>query len=415
VSDTVAPLTHIPDILEEHLDELQILLARRPALTRSSTAHLRDLADLDARILAHLDGVLSVGDAALEPLAAMLTGDDPGAVRAATFAMLHLPPATAAARLRSAFDAATGQALVAIAYAMRLAPPANAAALALTRAGSDDPLADVVSARVLTHHGRARPRQGWLAERVRDPSPLVRQQAWILAGESGTALDPKSCAAAVRDPDPAARREGMLAAARCAVAGILNIIRHAAGKPTPDDADSLCLFAALCQRDDEKLLRDLAANATLGPLRFELIGLSGSPRVMDVLLEAMAGDDPRAAVAAGAAFRRMTGVDIESPNRTTLPPEDGSAPDEFEAEFQDEALLPDASKARDHWTTVEPSLAGAQRVCGGFNASSALSSAQLDTLDLDTRWWQLLRHGFHGWPPASSIETGRFPVEPRDA
>ena len=49
----------------------------------------------------------------------------------------------------------------------------------------------------------------------------------------------------------------------------------------------------------------------------------------------------------------MTGFDIESDDRVELPPADGSEPDEFEKEFLDEAILPDAEKAESQWREVK--------------------------------------------------------------
>ena len=46
-------------------------------------------------------------------------------------------------------------------------------------------------------------------------------------------------------------------------------------------------------------------------------GAYGHPAVVDVLLEAMAGDDPQSAVAAAATFEKITGIeaDARQPNR----------------------------------------------------------------------------------------------------
>src|SRR5687768_12989370 len=121
-----APVGYIPDILEEHLEELQFLLARRPALMRSPTAHVHDLADLDERILAHLDGVLAVGDPAVAVASELLSGDDPTSVHAATVALAHLPGPGAADRLAHAAATARGDVLIAMAEALRLCPGASA-------------------------------------------------------------------------------------------------------------------------------------------------------------------------------------------------------------------------------------------------------------------------------------------------
>jgi uncharacterized protein (TIGR02270 family) len=409
-----APVGYIPDILEEHLEELQFLLARRPVLIRSPIAHLRDLADLDERILAHLDGVLAVGEPAVTPLTALLSSDDPAAIHAATFALAHLPGSAAGDVLAATFAKASAEALIAVAGALRLCQGPIVVQLADTRLQDADPLARVLSAGLVSRSRGAAPRDAWLAEFLRDANPLVRQHAWRLAGETGVTLDAKAYAAAVRDEDAGVRREGMIAAARCSVAGILTIARKAAEKPAKEHADELRLLAALGKKEDEKRLRYVVTDASLGALRFELAGLYGAPVFADLLIEAMRSEEPRLAIAAGAAFTRMTGIDVESTERATLPPEDETTPDEFEAEFLDEAQLPDPAKAQAHWSRAGPSLQDATRICGGHDASAALSAAQWCTLDLESFSWQATRHRFFRWAVPSALADADFP-SPREA
>jgi hypothetical protein len=291
---------------------------------------------------------------------------------------------------------------------MRLADPRRAVPLARTRAGDADTLADVVSARVLSHHGAARPADAWLGERARDASVLVRQQAWQLAGEAGVALDARSYAAALRDEDEEVRRDGLLAAALAAVPGALTIARKAAEKPSRDDAHALRLLAALGTRDDDKRLRYVIGDPALGPLRMELAGIYGAPWCVDVMLEAMRGDDQRTAVAAGAGFLRVTGVDVESTQRATLPPEDGATPDTVEAEFLDEALLPDAGKAQQVWSGMADRLAEVRRLCAGRDASSGMS-ADPSVVDLDRCAWEYVRARFERRTPSWTPPPGPRP------
>ena len=405
-----APLGYIPDILEEHFEELQFLLARRPALARSRISYRADLAHHDERILAHLDGVLAVGEPAVAPAAALLSGDDQAVILAATFALAHLPVASAADELTTAFSNASANVLLAMADAFLLTQTEIALRLAESRLHDADSLARVASARVLARHRGATPRPEWLAELIHDPNPLVRQLAWRFAGDTGVALDAKAYADALRDEDSAAKREGMIAAARTSMPGILAYVRQVAEKPSKDHSEELRLLAVLGTRQDEKRVRYVATDASLGPLRFEVAGLYGAPGFVPLLLEAMRGDDPRVAIAAGEAFGRMTGVNVESNERVTLPPEDGSSPDEFDAEFRDEGLLPDAPKAQAHWSRVEESLGSIDRICGGHDASRMLDASSFEILDLETQWWQALRHQFERWTLPAGVGRDTFPA-----
>ncbi len=405
-----APLTFIPDILDEHLEEVAMLLARRATLAQSPTAQLHHLADLDERLLAHLDGVNAVGEAAGEPLRTLITGDDPSAVRGAAFVLLRGDVPEARALMREAFLAATGEPVLAMADALLLGPADRAAEVAALRADDDDPLAAVSCALVLARHAGRRPAAEWLAAQCGDDSPPVREQAWRLVGELGSALDPRSHAAGARDEEPAVRRAALLAAALCRLPGILSVVRKVAEHPAKEDADALRLLAVLGTPTDGKRIQYVATERSLGPLRCELVGLYGAPAHVPLLLDAMHDEDPRVALAAGAAFTRITGVDVESAERVTLPPEDGSAPDEFEAEFLDEALLPDEARARAHWDGAGAALAPLGRICHGVDATGPLDAAVVPSLDLETLWWQRVRHRFQGWTMAPGTDPDVFPV-----
>jgi hypothetical protein len=57
-----AKIAFIPDILEEHYEELQFLWGVRQKMLRSPTQYLRDLLQFEERIEAHLQGLLLAAD-----------------------------------------------------------------------------------------------------------------------------------------------------------------------------------------------------------------------------------------------------------------------------------------------------------------------------------------------------------------
>nr|MBA3685649.1 hypothetical protein [Planctomycetota bacterium] len=68
----------IPDIVEEHLEELAFLAIRRRTLLFSTTATPRQLARLDARSAAHRDGLRIAGQVAIDLAVGVLDdGDEP--------------------------------------------------------------------------------------------------------------------------------------------------------------------------------------------------------------------------------------------------------------------------------------------------------------------------------------------------
>jgi hypothetical protein len=139
------------------------------------------------------------------------------------------------------------------------------------------------------------------------------------------------------------------------------------------------------------------------------VGAYGHPGLMPVLLEALASDDPATASTAGAAFTKMTGLDIESDVRASLPPADGSEPDEFEAEFLNEVMLPDPEKARRYWEAIEPKVAHVPRLYRGYDVSTGLDQDAFAALDMQSRWEVCLRARYSGAWDGSPLSLEVFP------
>ena len=152
--------------------------------------------------------------------------------------------------------------------------------------------------------------------------------------------------------------------------------------------------------------------ADLGPARYRVAGAFGHPGVVDELLTGMQGPDPLTAAAAGAAFTKVTGFDVASNLRVTVPPADGHEPDEFEKEFLEEVRLPDADKARTHWQQVKGQYAKGTRWCRGLDLSRGPAKEALAQLDLESRWEACLRGKFEGTWTGSPASLEVFPQPP---
>src|SRR5438034_6232480 len=99
---------YIPDILEEHVEELAFLWGQRRTALRSPRYTVRAFAHLEERIAAHLQGVLAVGGEALPLLEDTLRHGDSQTAFAAAYALLHHGDATAVGRVLEAFRHAEG-------------------------------------------------------------------------------------------------------------------------------------------------------------------------------------------------------------------------------------------------------------------------------------------------------------------
>jgi hypothetical protein len=176
----------------------------------------------------------------------------------------------------------------------------------------------------------------------------------------------------------------------------------------------LYLFAILAKPEDLNLILTLGDADHLGPERMRILGAYGHPGVVDTLLKAMNADDACLACAAGAAFTKITGADVDSNEQVTLPPEDGSEPDEFEAEFLDEATLPSPEKARDHWNCVKDEFLRGTRWARGVNVSGKLDKETLDQLDLESRWEASLRGRYEGTCHVTLAQLFMIPQNQKD-
>src|SRR5437660_5823857 len=119
---TAPTLTYIPDILEEHLEELGFLWGLRRTALRSPLYSPRAFTYLEERIVARLDGILADGELGLPLLEDTLAADDFHAVFAAGYALLHSRNGTSAARVLDAFAQAGGARLMGLRDALCHAP-----------------------------------------------------------------------------------------------------------------------------------------------------------------------------------------------------------------------------------------------------------------------------------------------------
>ncbi|HEY2852330.1 MAG TPA: hypothetical protein VGJ18_05755, partial [Gemmatimonadaceae bacterium] len=136
----------------------------------------------------------------------------------------------------------------------------------------------------------------------------------------------------------------------------------------------------------------------------------GHPVMVEYLLKEMESEDPAAAAGAAAAFGRMLGVAVESGRRATIPPADGTAPDEFEAEFLDEVRLPDLPRARGQWEQLRPKLASASRVARGIDVSAGLTRETFALLDMESRHELCLRARLTAGWTGTPLVLEQFPL-----
>jgi uncharacterized protein (TIGR02270 family) len=410
MATAVAPARSlIPDILEEHFEELAFLWSQRTNALRSPSYTMRELALLEERIEAHTHGLLAVGDRLLPFVEEALSGEDQPAVFAAAYALLRLHTDAAVQRVLDALATAKGKQLDGLRTALchapidRIQPRLQAIFL-----NAPAPVA-AAAAEALAFHSALLPTAERLHQFLRDEAPSVRQCGWRIVSNLGVAVTPKAYAAALRDDDAGVRNGAIAAAAWSGVQAILTIGRQFAATPSPEHLEALRILAILGGPEDLQRIGAIAMMKEMGPARFELVASYGHPALVDLLLVEIAGADPESAALAGAAFTRLTGRNIESGQRATVPPEGGKEPDEFEAEFQEEVALPSYELAYNHWQAVKPQLAQCARLCKGLDVGRGLTAESFASLDMESRWEICLRGRFQGAWPGSPAHLEIFP------
>ncbi len=213
----------------------------------------------------------------------------------------------------------------------------------------------------------------------------------------------------MRDEDPAVRREAMWAAAWARQKWLLEHCRKLSNNPLPEHWDSILVLAILGESSDLERILAAGKATQFGPQRFQALGAFGHPGVVDTLLEGIESEDPLTAVAAGAAFTKITGADVESNKRVQIRPENGSEPDEFEQEFLEEVVLPSPQAAQTHWKKVKEEFSKGTRWCRGFDLGLGATDEILTQLDLESRWEACLRGKFRGTWQGSLIDLEAFP------
>lgn len=405
-----ARAAYIAELHEHHLEELGFLWGRWRAALRDPDHTLANVADLEERIRAHLQGVQVPGDRALPRLLELLDGEDADTAFAAAYALLHRGDPELQGRVLDAFAPAEDDAFQALAAALAYGPLSREGLERVQAMLSARPaLRAAAAAEVLAFHGAAALTPEQLPYLLEDEDPATRLAGWRLAALLGAQLAPKSYACAMRDPAPEVVCAALEAGAWCGVHGVLAVLRQMAGAPSPERLEALYLLAVLGAREDAACIHALVTDARLGPARWRLAGAFGDPRFVPLVLDALTDPDPATAAAAGAAFTRLAGVDVATGPRATVAPADGREPDAFEAEFLPEVILPDPAKARQEWDALRARLEHAVRLCRGVDVGQALTADAVARLDMRSRRELLLRERFHGRWRGTPLSLERFP------
>jgi uncharacterized protein (TIGR02270 family) len=407
---TAAPprLTYIPDLLEQHVEEIEFLWAQREVALGSPRYTMRELAQLDERIEAHVQGVIAAAEHAIPLLEERLAATEAPAVFAGAYPMLRLG-GQYVSRVLEIFSASRGPRLDGITRALSMAPVEAFLPQIRSLVLSAEPAVAAAATEVLIFRRAHDPKPGRILLLVQEEEPSVRLRAWRVAGYLGTPLEPRLYASGMRDENAAVRSAALLAAAWSRVSGAVMFARQLARVPTPENLDQIRLLAILGAPQDLPLMVHIGREADLGPARFRLIGSYGHPLLVDLLLSELGNPDPTSASAAAAAFTKITGEVVDSGDRVKTSAPGSLEVDEFEAEFQEEVILPNQELARRRWAELKPRLSQASRLTRGFDVSHVVAPEVLAQLEMESRWEACLRGRFEGSWTGSPADLEAFP------
>jgi uncharacterized protein (TIGR02270 family) len=408
-----AKLRFLPDILEEHFEELAFLWGQRRTALRSPNYTRRAFLQLESRIEAHVQGILVVGDGALPLLEEGLRSDDPDLLFAAAYALLRAGSGRGVQLVGEAFFGSEGEKLEALREALAHGLPGELEARLQEESRASPPrLTSAAAAESLAFHRKLNLNAEQFHRLLRSEVVEIRRSAWRAAAVDVVARRPEVYREGIEDPDPEVRRHAMVAAAWAREPWLVDSCRERVRRAKPPDPDAAYFLAVLGRPDDARDILTLARDASIGPRRFGWLGALGHPLAAEALLADLANSDPASAAAAGAAFAKITGCDVASGQRVALARAGAGAQAEFEQEFQEEVSLPNPETARVHWKKVQPELAKGTRWCRGRELSKGCGAEDLDLLDQESRWEACLRGNFDKTWKGAALDLEVFP-QPR--
>lgn len=376
---------YIPDLVQVHIDDLAFVWSQRREALASRRHSLREFAELNERLEAHLQGVLVAPPAALgTQLQPQLAGPDRDETFAAAYAMLRLADGASTHVVVDDFRRAQGSALAGLRDALSLAPPALFAAEMRSALDQAKHTTAVAAAAVLANHQLLDAASPRLARLLEDEDEAVAQLAWRVAAvvdaNSNTTPPPRPYKAALGHANAAVRHAAWAAAAWSGQANAMPLLRQTAAT---GDTAALHWLAVLGTETDAPVIQKAALAIDNPTQRCELLARFGHPSALNALLRWMATDDVPLAAAARDAFTRITGQDIRGERRQLPVPDDA---DDFTREMAPDVWMPDVEKARALLERHGATWAAGTRWCNGLRLDGVPPRELLVQLDLEARW-----------------------------
>lgn len=318
----------VPAVLAQHVADAAVLRNTRSFLVRAPHVRLNQLARLDERLAAHLDGIAVAGDAGSRMMQLALENPQSAEVFVAAVGAIEGRDPAALERLFALAEALPGS-RAGLASAFGWVPAARLRGITQRLLESPGVLQRQIGLTACGMHG-VDPGDAVLDAAFRDGSPSLRAIGLRVAAQMGRVEWLGRCVAAIDDEDPGCSAEAARAATLLGDRGrALAALQHAGLTAGPQQKGALDLLLKIGPPADTRaVIGTLAQDATMARPLIRGIGVAGDPHFLPWLVRQMS--DPSLARLAGESFSAITGVDLAQEDL-----EDEAPPDFFSGPTDD--------------------------------------------------------------------------------
>jgi uncharacterized protein (TIGR02270 family) len=375
----------IQPIIEEHFEELDFLLEQRESVLFAPDWNLGELAELEERAEAHLDGLRLAEGHAVDIARPALAGAEPFAASAATLVFMESGHPELEAEVIRALECAPGpECRDGIRIALRRSRIDSVRDALLDLAARPDADVAAAAADVLTFRGISVPDLDGL---VQAEEPATRALAHRALGRQGALTDSAMLLAALDDESPAVRRAALEGAAMSGMQGLEDLCLTASHRREAPNLEALAFLGIFRSQAVAERLQSGVQQPSQIAAAVEGLGALGNPGAIPLLIQLMAeGQDQP--LEAAAAFTRLTGFDdlfLAEP----ATPESGLADDEEkdddEADSDDPPVMPNADLADAWWSDNRERFEPSGTWQNGIEVSEIIDSPAFDSLPLQIR------------------------------
>jgi uncharacterized protein (TIGR02270 family) len=365
----------ILDILEEHFSELDFLWEQRERWLFSPEWTLKELAAIEERAEAHLDGLRIGGGHSVDIARPFLTDEETGAATAATFVLMAFDSPPLQMEVVHALATAPPQSRDGIRIGLRHSPIDRIAAALDELAVIGPAPVRAAALDVLAFHRLPQPKG--VRSLLDHPDVTVRRLACDAVGRFGGPWGRDQVLEALECDSPPLRLAALRASARVGLPHLDQLCRSLVSDTRVTVPETLEFLATFGQLNDLPLIERFLGSVELAPAAVCALGKLGRIAAIPLLLDLI--DNTPFAAAAGRAFVRIVGA-----NNVTFrvePRRDGT--EERDQVSQDEPTV-DPQNARSWWKSSKHHFTTEGRWQAGKEVSRPIGES-FDTLPLDVR------------------------------